>query len=53
MTYIASKGIAKNRMQATGYGESELTNGCADNVNCTEEQHQQNRRTEIKILTIE
>ena len=53
VAYIASKGIAKNRMQATGYGESELINGCADGVNCTEQQHQQNRRTEIKIITVE
>ena len=53
VAYIASKGIAKNRMQATGYGESELINSCADGVNCTEQQHQQNRRTEIKIITVE
>ena len=53
INYIASKGIAKRRLRAKGYGESALVNGCADGVDCTEEQHQQNRRTEIKILSVE
>ncbi|MBO0934950.1 OmpA family protein [Fibrella sp. HMF5335] len=53
INYMASKGIARRRLRAKGYGESALVNGCADGVDCTEEQHQQNRRTEIKILTVE
>jgi outer membrane protein OmpA-like peptidoglycan-associated protein len=53
VAYLASKGIAKSRLKAVGYGESALVNGCADGVDCTEEQHQQNRRTEVRILTIE
>ncbi|NID12807.1 OmpA family protein [Fibrivirga algicola] len=53
VAYLASKGVTLNRMKAMGYGESVLVNGCKDGVNCTEKQHQQNRRTEVKILTVE
>ena len=49
--YLVAKGVKKSRLNAKGYGESGLVNGCADGVDCTEEQHQQNRRTEVKILT--
>ncbi|WP_164851278.1 carboxypeptidase regulatory-like domain-containing protein [Larkinella soli] len=52
VSYLASKGISRKRMIAAGYGESLLTNNCADNVNCTEAEHQRNRRTEFKVLTI-
>ncbi|MFD2936909.1 OmpA family protein [Spirosoma flavum] len=52
IAYLKSKGIASKRMVATGYGESALLNKCKDGVNCPEEEHQQNRRTEIKILKL-
>ena len=48
--YLIDKGIDKDRMVAVGYGESELLNECEDGVECSEEEHQINRRTEIKIL---
>jgi len=48
--YLVSKGIAGNRLRAKGYGETKLVNYCADGISCTEEQHQQNRRTEIRVL---
>jgi len=52
--YIASRGVSLSRMIAAGYGESRLVNKCACEgtviVPCTEEQHQENRRTEFKIL---
>lgn len=48
--YIISKGISKNRITGKGYGESRLVNKCKDGVKCTEEQHQENRRTEFIIL---
>lgn len=50
--YIASRGIAPTRLTARGYGESEIVNGCVDGVNCAENEHQQNRRTEFKILAV-
>jgi outer membrane protein OmpA-like peptidoglycan-associated protein len=47
--YIISKGIAANRLSAAGYGETRLKNECADGVKCSETQHQENRRTEIRV----
>ena len=45
--YIVSKGISSDRIIAEGYGETRLKNECADGVRCTEDQHQENRRTEL------
>ncbi|MDR6814239.1 MULTISPECIES: OmpA family protein [unclassified Arcicella] len=50
--YIISKGISRSRVLAKGYGESELVNSCANGVSCTEIEHQQNRRTTVKIIKI-
>lgn len=49
---LVNAGIAPNRISAIGLGESSPLNHCIDNVDCTEEEHQQNRRTEVKILDI-
>jgi len=50
VAYILGKGILKSRIIAVGYGESRLVNGCSDGIDCTEKQHQENRRTEFKII---
>ena len=50
VSYIISKGIKANRIIAKGYGERKLMNKCISNVQCSEEEHQLNRRTEIKII---
>lgn len=51
MNYIVTKGrINKNRISARGYGETLLLNKCANGVECSEEEHARNRRTEIKIM---
>ncbi len=50
-TWIISKGIAADRITPKGYGEKQLLNECANGVECTEEQHQLNRRTEFKIIS--
>jgi len=51
--YIITQGIDANRITAIGYGESQLTNKCKNNVRCSEKEHQQNRRTEFVILNPE
>ncbi len=49
--YILSRGIAKERIEsAIGFGETQLLNKCSNGVECTEEQHQQNRRSYFYIL---
>lgn len=51
INYIIQKGgISSARLTGRGYGETQLTNGCADGVDCSEEQHQLNRRSEFIIV---
>ncbi|MFK7782127.1 OmpA family protein [Psychroserpens sp.] len=50
VNYLVSKGISRSRLSAKGYGESRLTNRCSNGVDCSEQQHQRNRRTEFRIL---
>lgn len=52
VNYIISRGIAKERITAQGYGESQLVNRCEDGIGCNEKEHQQNRRTEFKVTKI-
>lgn len=51
--YIIAKGISSDRISGKGYGERQLLNncGCEGKVisNCSEEEHQKNRRTEFKV----
>lgn len=51
--YLLAKGIPQSRISAKGYGESRLLNGCKDGVSCTEDKHQENRRTEVKIIKLD
>lgn len=50
--YIIEHGIEAARIKAKGYGETQLINGCSDGVDCSEEAHQENRRTEFKITDL-
>lgn len=51
VNYLVSKGISRSRLSAKGYGESRLTNRCSNGVDCSETQHQRNRRTEFRVLS--
>ncbi len=51
--YLVNRGIAPERLIAKGYGETQPVNHCVDGVECTEEQHQRNRRVEFRILEVE
>ncbi len=48
--YLVRRGISRNRLVARGYGETRLVNRCRDGVNCSDSQHQRNRRTEFRII---
>lgn len=48
--YIIASGVDINKLKPKGYGETKLVNRCDDGVACTEEQHLQNRRTELRII---
>lgn len=47
--YLIFKGIEPERLTWQGYGELKPVNRCVNGVKCTEEEHQQNRRTEFKV----
>ncbi|ARS37237.1 OmpA family protein [Pontibacter actiniarum] len=47
--YLVSKGIDSSRLTAKGYGKTRLVNRCATGVECSEAEHQMNRRTEFTI----
>ena len=49
INYLASKGIPRAMLNVKNYGESKLLNQCSDGVECSEELHQINRRTEFVI----
>ena len=49
MAWLVNNSIVASRLTAKGYGERELVNKCDDNVPCTEEEHQANRRSEFII----
>lgn len=53
VSYIVSKGISQNRITAKGYGETQLINRCKNGVECSDDEHRQNRRTEFKILEMD
>lgn len=50
--YLISKGIDSDRLTPKGYGASMPVEECICE-NCTEEEHQRNRRTTFKILNLE
>ena len=56
IAWLISKGIDKSRLTGKGYGESQLVNDCGceptNASNCTEEQHQANRRSEFIITKL-
>ena len=54
VNYLEEVGkIDRERLVAKGYGETVLINECKDGVKCSEKQHQENRRTELVVLSLE
>ena len=49
LEWLVKNGIDTTRLTAKGYGERELVNKCSDDVPCSEEEHQANRRSEFII----
>jgi len=49
-SWLMNKGIEEVRLQSVGFGEIKPVNGCVDNVQCSEKEHQLNRRTEFRII---
>lgn len=51
VNYLVSKGINRARLSPVGYGETRLLNDCEDGIDCSEEEHQLNRRTTIRVIS--
>jgi outer membrane protein OmpA-like peptidoglycan-associated protein/tetratricopeptide (TPR) repeat protein len=50
--WLTKNGVDSNRLTGKGYGENQLVNKCSDNVTCSEEEHQLNRRSEFIITAL-
>ena len=48
--YLIKKGIDESRIKTIGFGESRVRNHCIDGVECNEEEHAFNRRTEVLVI---
>jgi outer membrane protein OmpA-like peptidoglycan-associated protein len=51
MEYIIKQGIEAERVSYLGYGETNLINTCGNGVECSDELHEENRRTEFKVTS--
>lgn len=52
MEWLIKNGVDASRLTGKGYGENELVNKCSDNVECTEAEHQENRRSQFIIMAL-
>jgi len=49
INWLVKNGVDPSRLTGKGYGETQLVNQCSDDVKCSEEEHQLNRRSEFII----
>ncbi|GEQ86874.1 cell envelope biogenesis protein OmpA [Patiriisocius marinistellae] len=49
LQWLINRGIEPRKLTARGYGENRLTNRCKDGVECTEDEHDLNRRSVFLI----
>ena len=56
IAWLVKNGIDASKLTGKGYGETQLVNDCGceptNQSNCTEEQHQMNRRSEFIITAL-
>lgn len=48
--WLVARGINEKRIEAVGYGENVILNHCINGIDCTDDEHRFNRRTEFKII---
>ena len=51
--FLVNQNIDKKRVKTIGLGETQINNHCQEGVSCSEEEHQFNRRTEVRITHID
>jgi outer membrane protein OmpA-like peptidoglycan-associated protein/tetratricopeptide (TPR) repeat protein len=47
---LVKKGISSKRIKTMGFGESNLLNDCSNAIECPQDKHLENRRTEIVLI---
>jgi outer membrane protein OmpA-like peptidoglycan-associated protein len=52
ISWLVKNGVTPDRLTGKGYGETQLVNKCSDDVDCTEAEHQMNRRSEFIITAL-
>ncbi|PHI18493.1 hypothetical protein CEQ90_17590 [Lewinellaceae bacterium SD302] len=50
-SFLINTGINENRIKATAHGTTDPRLDCGRSINCGEEEHRQNRRTIVRILS--
>jgi outer membrane protein OmpA-like peptidoglycan-associated protein len=50
-SYIKKKIADGKRIYGKGYGETKLINRCTNGVKCSDQEHENNRRTEFKVVS--
>lgn len=48
--YFVSKGVDRKILTGIGKGESQIRNRCTNGVECSDKEHEYNRRTEFKFI---
>lgn len=49
VNYLIKLGVDSKRLKAVGKGEKEIRNRCKNGVDCSDKEHEYNRRTEFKF----
>ena len=50
VSYLVQNGIRTDRLTSIGYGETQLVNDCVNGAQCSDEEHEENRRTTFKVV---
>lgn len=52
IAWMMAQGVSADRLSGRGYGETQPLNHCIDGVPCSEDEYQQNRRSEFIITAL-
>ena len=50
--YLTRNGVSASRLISVGHGEEQPRNHCGDGIVCSEQEHRENRRIEMRTATI-
>ena len=51
VAHIVANGVESSRISGKGYGETQLVNKCANGIDCSDDMHQLNRRSEFIVIS--